>query len=205
MVMLMSGAMSLRNNRGSHMAALKVVFCFLAIGNGLSAPAHAAPPGQKPAPAKASAQSVNAFQQEAGKLGVRRCANLFSTLGQSLTNGSTYAVQVQANRAAPDAHAVSGVAGMSYKQPEPDYSGSAVGIALAAPVGGACEGQLVRVTPFQKACTEVVKLLPQGSTVAGNLSGVPLYNLGGNQGQALMVASGATCVVVSVAHMADAK
>jgi hypothetical protein len=48
-------------------------------------------------------------------------------------------------------------------------------------------------------------MLPKGSVEGGNLSGVPLYNLGGNQGQALLVSSGATCVVVTVVQAAQAR
>lgn len=153
--------------------------------------------------AKPPAGAVNAFQEQAGKLGVRRCANLFAALGQSATNGSTYAVQVQANQAAPDAHVVAGVAGITYDTPQ--YKGQAAGIALAAPVGQSCEGQMVRVAPFQQPCPAMLTQLPSGSTVAANLSGVPLYNLGGNQGQALLLTSGATCVVVTIGPVAEAR
>ncbi len=148
-------------------------------------------------PANAPAAGVNAFQDQAAKLGVRRCTNVFAALGQSASGGASYAVQVMANRAAPDAHTVAGAAGMTYQIPE--YSGPAVSVVSAAPVGQGCEGQMVRVTPFQKSCQDVVKLFPGGSTVAANLSGVPVYNLGGNQGQAMLLANGNGCVVVTIA------
>ena len=73
---------------------------------------------------------------------------------------------------------------------------------IAAALAG-CEGLMVRVTPFQKSCQEVVALFPEGSTLAANLSGVPLYNLGGNQGQAMLVSSGATCVVTCLGTADD--
>ena len=60
-----------------------------------------------------------------------------------------------------------------------------------------------RVAPFQRACKDVVAMLPAGSVTAGSLSGVPLYNLGGNKGQAMLVAAGNACVVVTVARGAD--
>lgn len=164
--------------------------------------AVAAPAVPQNVPAQAP-QTVDAFRQQADKLGVKQCANLFSTIGQVVTMGSTYAVQVQADGKAPNDHAVQGVAGIAYNTPE--LNGQAAGIVMAAPVGKKCEGQLVRVAPFQKSCAEVIKLFPQGSTAAGTLSGVPLYNLGGNQGQAMMIASGPTCIVVTVARVADAK
>ncbi|MGK6318977.1 hypothetical protein [Sphingomonas sp. DT-204] len=154
-----------------------------------------------PAAAKAPAASVNIFQEQAGRLGVRKCANLFAAMGETVSHGSSYTVQALTERAAPDGHGVQGVVGMTYNTP--GYSAQAAGIVMAAPVGGKCEGQLVRVAPFQRACKDVVALLPAGSTAAGSLSGVPLYTLGSNQGQAMLVSSGGACVVVTVARGAD--
>ncbi|MGK6353998.1 hypothetical protein ACMGDH_02075 [Sphingomonas sp. DT-207] len=148
------------------------------------------------AAAKAPAASV--FQDQASKLGVRRCANLFAALGETVSNGAVYTVVAQSGGAAADGHGVQGVVGMTYNAP--GYTAQAAGVVLAAPVGEKCEGQLVRVAPFQRACKDVVGQLPAGSTPAGNLSGVPLYILGGNQGQAMLVSSGNSCVVVTVAR-----
>lgn len=155
------------------------------------------------APQKAAAPQVSPFQQQAAQLGVRQCANLFAALGQTVTYGSTYGVQTNANKAAPDTRGAQALIGMRYNVP--DYKAQAAGVVTATPVGQTCEGQLVRVAPFQKPCPEVVGMLPKGSVEGGNLSGVPLYNLGGNQGQALLVSSGATCVVVTVVQAAQAR
>jgi hypothetical protein len=152
------------------------------------------------APQKAATPQVGPFQQQAAQLGVRQCANLFAGLGQTVTYGSTYGVQTNANKAAPDSRGAQALIGMSYNVP--GYKAQAAGVVTATPVGQTCEGQLVRVAPFQKPCPEVVAMLPKGSVEGGNLSGVPLYNLGGNQGQALLVPSGATCVVVTVVQAA---
>ena len=151
--------------------------------------------------AAAPAQPANPFQAQVGQLGVRKCANLFSALGQTVALGSDFSGQVQTEKAAPDAHGVVGVLGMNYNTPA--YKAQAAGVVVATPVGTKCEGQLVRVAPFQRACKDVVAMLPAGSVTAGSLSGVPLYNLGGNQGQAMLVAAGNACVVVTVARGAD--
>ena len=153
------------------------------------------------APAKATAADINPFPTEASRLGVYKCANLFSALGQAAAYGSTFGVATHADQASPDAHAVQAVAGMTYSTP--GYSGQAASVILAAPVGQSCEGQMVRVAPFQKPCKDVVSQLPAGSVPNGVLSGVPLYNLGGNQGQALLIASGTNCVVVTVTQAAN--
>lgn len=142
-----------------------------------------------------------AFSEQAAQLGVSRCANLFAGIGRAATAGSTYAVQVQAHGDDPDAHTVQGVVGIAYDRP--DTQGQAAAVVSAAPAGKGCEGQMVRVAPFQVTCPEVLGLLPEGSTAAGDLAGVPLHNLGGNQGQALLVPSGSACVVVSIARMVE--
>lgn len=147
--------------------------------------------------------ATNPIQEQVRKLGLKTCAGMFTALGESLTHGSAYMLSGKADSKRPDGHAVQGIAGMTYNTP--DLKGPAAGIVFAAPMAGGCEGNLVRVAPFQKACPQIVGFLPAGSTLAGNLSGVPLYNLGGNQGQALMIASGPTCVVVTIAQAVDAK
>jgi hypothetical protein len=170
------------------LASLGTVF----LAGNVAATPQAAPPPAKPA---------NPFQAQVGQLGVRKCANLFSALGQTVSLGADFSGQVQTEKAAPDAHGVVGVVGMTYKTAA--YSSQAAGVVVATPVGTKCEGQLVRVAPFQRACKDVVALLPAGSVTAGSLSGVPLYNLGGNQGQAMLIASGPACVVVTIARGAD--
>jgi len=186
-------ALSLRatiSGRGVRRLMLATLGTAFLAGNVAATP-QAAPP----------AKLANPFQAQVGQLGVRKCANLFSALGQTVALGSDYSGQVQTEKAAPDAHGVVGVLGMTYKTAA--YNSQAAGVVVATPVGTKCEGQLVRVAPFQRACKDVVALLPAGSVTAGSLSGVPLYTLGGNQGQAMLIASGNACVVVTVARGAD--
>ena len=153
---------------------------------------------QSGAPTKTPANPANPFQQQAAQLGVRKCAGLFTALGQTATYGSAYATQTRTGQGNPDASGVHAVAGMTYNTP--DFRGQAAAVVMAAPAGQGCEGQLVRIAPYQRPCQQMVALFPAGSTAAGSLSGVPLYNLGGNQGQALLVPNGQTCVVVTVAQ-----
>ncbi|RWM25538.1 hypothetical protein [Mesorhizobium sp.] len=160
-----------------------------------------APAQDKPAqavPADASTNK-NPFQTHVAQAGVRTCANLFATLGQALTAGSAYAVQTQWDKTSPDTHALQAVAGMSYDLP--DYKTQAAGVVFASPLGQTCEGGFVRVAPFQKSCQEVAQTLPKGSVATDNLSNTMLFNLANNGGQALLVPTGNTCIVVSVARM----
>lgn len=89
---------------------------------------------------------------------------------------------------------------MSYNTPE--YKEQAAGVVVASPTAAGCEGTFVRVAPFQKSCQEVIATLPQGSALAETLSGTPYYNLANNGGQALLIPSGNSCVVVSVGSLA---
>ncbi|RWD72632.1 hypothetical protein [Mesorhizobium sp.] len=162
------------------------------------APVQGEPTQATPSPADASANK-NPFQAHVAQAGVRTCANLFATLGEALTAGSTYAVQTQWDKTSPDAHAVQAVAGMSYNLP--DYKTQAAGVVFASPVGQTCEGGFVRVAPFQKSCQEVAQTLPKGSQLADNLSNTMLFNLASNGGQALLVPTGNACIVVSIARM----
>lgn len=159
-----------------------------ASGAGVSALAQQA----APAPA-------NLFQDQAGKLGARKCAGLYAALGQGMTQGAAYALKTETSKEAPDAHMVQGMVGMAYNLP--DLKGPAGGILLATPMPKGCEGYMVRVAPFQKPCAEILRALPAGSVEERKLSGVPQYRLGGNQGQALVIPSGSTCVVVTLAGM----
>ncbi|HJS09987.1 hypothetical protein [Sphingopyxis sp.] len=163
-----------------------------------SAPASAAPtatPSARTAPDTLS-PGTRVFAEQAGKLGAQKCARLYSVLGDLVSQGANYAVRTETNKQAPDAHPIQGAVGMTYNLP--DLKGQAAGLVFAAPVANGCEGHFVRIAPFQKPCEQVVKDLPAGSVGAANLSGVPVYQLGGGQGQALMIPSGASCVVVTV-------
>jgi hypothetical protein len=156
------------------------------------------------AQAGAPQAAATSFQNQAAQLGVKSCAALFSSLGDSLTLGTTYASNAQAQQTAPNDHATQAVVGMKYDTP--NYKGQAAGVVLTAPTkAGGCEGSLVRVAPFPQSCPDVVRQLPPGSALATSLSGTPLYNLGGNQGQALLVPSSAGCVVVTVASAMDRR
>ena len=142
---------------------------------------------------------ASVFQDQAGKLGARKCASLYAALGQGMTQGAAYALKTETSKEAPDAHMVQGMVGMAYNLP--DLKGPAGGIVLATPMPQGCEGYMVRVAPFQKPCAEILRALPAGSVEERKLSGVPQYRLGGNQGQALVIPSGSTCVVVTLAGM----
>lgn len=176
----------------------RILLFSLAIVNAAGATASAAPTTAPTPPliAEATATGARVFSEQANKLGAQKCARLYSVLGDLVSQGADYAVRTETNKQAPDAHVVQGTIGMTYNLP--DLKGKAAGLVFATPSANGCEGHFVRIAPFQKPCQQVVKDLPAGSISATDLSGVPVYQLGGGQGQALMIASGASCVVVTV-------
>ncbi|MXQ14478.1 hypothetical protein [Microvirga makkahensis] len=138
------------------------------------------------------------FLAHAKQAGLKTCANVFPVLGQLLTNGSTYNVQTDWQNSEPDKHAVQALVGLDYTTQS--YSGPAAGIVFAAPNGPACEGTMVRVSPFPKPCNEIPAAFAQGSKLENTLGQVAVYALANNGGQALLLpSSGNTCIVVSVA------
>jgi hypothetical protein len=148
-----------------------------------------------------SAPADTPFLQHARQAGLKACSTVFSTLGSILTNGSQYGVQSSWNTETPDKHAVRALVGMDYATG--NYRGPAAGIVFAAPASSACEGTMVRVAPFSVSCANIPSLLPDGSRLTNNLGRVAVYSLGSNQGDALLLPAGETCVVISVASAAQ--
>lgn len=146
--------------------------------------------------ARARAAVPNLFAQQASQLHANTCAKLYTTLGDLAVAGATYSLKTEADRASPDAHSVRGTAGMTYNLA--GLKGQAAALVSAAPLGNSCEGQFVRVVPFRSDCQQLLRDFPAGSKSTGNLSGVTMYDLGPNRGQALVIPSGATCVIVSI-------
>lgn len=152
-----------------------------------------APPPATPSRASASARI---FSDQAMKLGAQKCSGLYSALGDLVSRGSQYSVRTEVNKNAPNSHVVQGAVGMAFDLP--DLKGQAAGIIVAASVADGCEGHFVRIAPFQKPCPQILRYLPADSALVSDLSQVPLYQLGGNQGQALLISSGTGCVVVTI-------
>ena len=140
------------------------------------------------------------FLQHAKQAGLQSCSNIFPALGQMLTTGTTYSVQSIWNNEAPDKHVVEALVGMNYATQ--GYSGPAAGLVFAAPTASVCEGTMVRVAPFVANCADVPTLLPKGSKLANNLGQISVYELANGGGNAMLLPTGNSCVVISVASAA---
>lgn len=156
-----------------------------------------------PQPAVAETNEANQtlagtpFLQHSQQAGLTSCSNVFPTLGQLLTNGATYSVQSTWNDEAADKHVVQALVGMDYATG--GYSGPAAGVVFAAPISPACEGAMVRVAPFAAKCADIPAMLPKGSKLASNLGSISVYELANEGGNAMLLPTGDSCVVISVA------
>ncbi|WP_198389749.1 hypothetical protein [Sinorhizobium meliloti] len=145
----------------------------------------------------------NVFADHIKQAGMKRCTTAFPLLGEMLVTGSQYAVRSHWNAEKADEHMIQAIVGLSYKTP--GYEGPAGGFVFAAPLpNGGCEGAMLRVAPFPRACKDVLPLLPPGSTAADTLSGVQTYNLGKGQGQGMLIPAGsASCIAISTTAIAQ--
>ncbi|RWC29672.1 MAG: hypothetical protein EOS27_14590 [Mesorhizobium sp.] len=140
------------------------------------------------------------FLEHVKQAGVQACSTVYPVLGQILTTGTKYSVKSLWNDEAADKHAVQAFVGMDYASER--YSGPAAGIVFASPTASGCEGAMVRVAPFASPCADIPSILPQGSKITDHLGQVEVYELGGNAGEALLLPTGKSCVVISVASAA---
>ncbi|MER9306821.1 hypothetical protein NKJ06_30665 [Mesorhizobium sp. M0293] len=157
------------------------------VGTPTAAQAGTAPPTLPDSP----------FLEHVKQAGVQACSTIFPVLGQVLTTGAKYSVKSLWNDQAADKHAVQALVGMDYATEK--YSGPAAGVVFASPTASGCEGAMVRVAPFASPCSEIPSVLPQGSKITDHLGQVEVYELGGNSGEALLLPTGNSCVVISIA------
>jgi hypothetical protein len=142
------------------------------------------------------APSVGPFLVRMQDAGIKTCSGIFDTLGKALTDGSSFMVQTQWAKTDPDSQPLQAVVGMNFSTQ--GFSGPASGVVFASPVGSGCAGNMVRIAPFPQDCQAASALLPKGSTQAAVLSGIPVFNLPQNGGQAMLMPAGQGCIAVSV-------
>ena len=167
---------------------------------------HAKPQAQpavapaQPQPAAAQQQQPTVFDEHARQGNIVTCANLFGTLGRGLTPNSTYTAQSQWDSKAGNVHSVQSLVALNQTAPN-NTNQPAAGVVFAAPVGSACEGNLVRVTPSPESCpavaAELAKLNGQNGTL-GDLATITLPN----GAQIMLIPFGNACVAVTALRVA---
>jgi hypothetical protein len=167
---------------------------------------HARPQAQpavapaQPQPAAAQQQQPTVFDEHARQGNIVTCANLFGTLGRGLTPNSTYTAQSQWDSKAGNVHSVQSLVALNQTAAN-NTNQPAAGVVFAAPVGSACEGNLVRVTPSPESCpavaAELAKLNGQNGTL-GDLATITLPN----GAQIMLIPFGNACVAVTALRVA---
>jgi hypothetical protein len=160
-------------------------------------PASALPAQPQPTAAQ---QPPTVFDEHAHQANIVTCANLFGTLGRGLTPNSTYTAQSQWDSKAGNVHSVQSLVALNQTAAN-NTSQPAAGVVFAAPVGSACEGNLVRVTPSPESCpavaAELAKLNGQNGTL-GDLATITLPN----GAQIMLIPFGNACIAVTALRVA---
>jgi hypothetical protein len=151
---------------------------------------------QQQGPQGQPAQPPTVFDEHVRQGKIVKCANVFGALGRLVAAGSTYSVKTNWNSDAGDAHAVQSIVALSNVNPA-NAGQRAAGVVFAAPVGGSCEGTLVRVIPTTDNCQVVAAELAKQNGQTGVLGDMALMTMP-NGAQVMLVPSGNACVAVSV-------
>jgi len=164
-------------------------------------PAQPDPPANpQPAPTGADARAAarsSPFEDNVKQSGIKTCAKGFVGLGQGvLPPQSDFAAMSQWNKQNADGHSVQSLVGIR-------ASGQNIaGVVFAAPIGGVCEGQFVRVTPVAGSCNAVARELNPKSIVQANLGQIPIIAPPEGPQIMLVPAGEAVCIVVLVGRLA---
>ncbi|MES5486940.1 hypothetical protein QMZ05_29660 [Bradyrhizobium sp. INPA03-11B] len=176
-----------------------------------------APDAQTPPPTAATVQPQQAgqqptvFEEHARQGNIVTCANLFGTLGRGLAMNSNYTAQSQWDAKAGNSHSVQSLVSLAPNQgnqvpqgnqaPQGNTAQQAAGIVFAAPVGSACEGNLVRVTPRTESCSTVAAELAKLNGQSGALGELATIALP-NGAQVVLIPFGNACVAVTALRVA---
>jgi len=148
--------------------------------------AQAQPPGE----------NLSVFDQQARQAGIVACAQTFSALGRGMSANFLFATQSQWSAKDANEHSIQSLValkpheGTGVQQPD-------AGIVFAVPVGGKCEGHLVRVTPVEVACTEVAARLSKAGGEVRPFGELALAAVA-DSGQVMLIPFNNSCVTVTV-------
>jgi len=158
---------------------------------------------QQPAAAAAAqpqqgVQQPTVFDEHARQGNVVTCANVFGALGRGVAANTTFTAQTQWDAKAGNAHSVQSLVALS---PTNNSALRAAGVVFAAPVGSACEGNLVRVTPSAESCPAVAAELSRLNGQNGTLGDLATLSLP-NGAQVMLIPFGNACIAVTALRIA---
>jgi len=154
----------------------------------------------QPQPQPAAQQQATVFDDHARQGSISTCANVFSALGRGVATNSTYTAQSQWDSKAGNAHSVQSLVALNQTMPN-NTAQRAAGVVFAAPVGSACEGNLVRVTPSAESCPAVAAELAKINGQTGALGDLSTMTLP-NGAQVMLVPFGNACIAVTALRIA---
>ncbi|MDQ1194772.1 hypothetical protein [Agrobacterium sp. SORGH_AS 787] len=146
---------------------------------------------------KSAAVGNTPFDRHVAEAGISTCKKAFADMGKLLTQGSQYKIMSKWSTDGPDRNIVNALIGMEFKTKE--YTGPAIGLLMAAPVDSSCQGTMVRVTPFEKTCDDVVKSFLGDGIPGERLQGLQTYSLP-NGGDVATLPIAGNCVTLSLAY-----
>jgi len=168
---------------------------------GIDAQGAAAPgreqaqPTSSPQPAAGPVQA-SVFEQQVREAKIVSCARMFSALGNGMTRNFDYTAQSRWDGRSANDHAIASMVALKPHAQAPGLQPDG-GVIFAAPVGGACEGQVVRVTPVARACPDVAAQLAKSNGQSSPLGEMALMTMPGGV-QVMLVPFDRACVTVTV-------
>ena len=151
-------------------------------------------------PQQGAQQQPTVFDEHARQGNITTCANVFGTLGRGLATNSTFTAQSQWDAKAGNVHSMQSLVALSQNAPN-SASQRAAGVVFAAPVGSACEGNLVRVTPSPESCPAVAAELAKLNAQNGALGDLVTMTLP-NGAQVMLIPFGNACIAVTALRIA---
>jgi len=141
------------------------------------------------------------FDEHIRKGNIVTCAGTFSGLGREMSENFSYTVQSQWDAKAGNDHAIQSLVALTPRPGAPTRQPDA-GVVFAAPVGSACEAQVVRVTPVARSCQDVAAQLARSKGQNSSVGDLSLSTMPGGA-QVMLIPFDAACVTVTVLKRAQ--
>ncbi|UXN03921.1 hypothetical protein [Bartonella sp. HY406] len=160
-----------------------------------------APAATEPQTGNATNMINNEFAKQAQEIGAKKCAALFSNLGDAVISGSTYDAIYIGSQQGADENPIGALIGQVYTS----TNGRGTGVVFAAPTPNGCAGVLTRTILQMQSCGEIAQQLPAGSERLKDLTATAVFKLPNNFNVMLMPASETSCVIVTSLNLTDKK
>ncbi|MCL2716472.1 MAG: hypothetical protein FWD68_18370 [Alphaproteobacteria bacterium] len=153
----------------------------------------AAQPSSSPQPAAGPVQQ-SVFEKLVQEANIVTCGKTFAALGNGMSRNFDYTAQSRWDSRSANDHSVVSLVAL-----KPIAPGGAIGggTIFAAPVGGSCEGEVVRVTPVPRSCPDVAAQLEKSNGQSGQLGELAVLSMPGGI-EVMLLPFDKACVTVTV-------